>query len=297
MKTLLLAFLIAVPTLAAAQSKRAIYDLQYLPKAGTVFGSSEASYTFGWYTIEDEATEEDVGKTDVMAWKFNQTVGYSILDNLFISASINYSMRTDDVDFEGARDDKFKQIGESDPSVALRFRALDSDWRIDLLAGGSITTGDKKSATSSKDGNNKLGGNSALVGIEAGKKLADTQFVLGLKYNKFFEADEKSAGEKSKRRSYDQLRIGPAALLHLTNQDFLKGFMSLNYSAKQKSGSVRTEPLTEFNLGGEYQHLINNNLLIRMGLTYQTFENNRVAGNEFHKDHFFTALAAANYQF
>ena len=165
-------FIIAICLLASATvsfaADRAIYDLMYLPKAGTFFGSTEAGYGWGKSTMHDDSG--DIADLEYSAYLLQQTVGYSVVDNLFISAAMSYQNTDIDVDVTGGDTDTYKTTGESDPRFEARFRAIETEYLVDVLVGAEIATGDSETASADNDGNNKNGGNVANVAVEIGQK-------------------------------------------------------------------------------------------------------------------------------
>ncbi|MFL5785326.1 MAG: hypothetical protein ACJ76H_11985, partial [Bacteriovoracaceae bacterium] len=76
----LLGAVLALCSFSAYSVERSIWDIQYLPKAGTVYGQSLISYASG-------ETKQNT-TADIYGWRFSQSVGYSFSDNFLLTARI-----------------------------------------------------------------------------------------------------------------------------------------------------------------------------------------------------------------
>ncbi len=298
MKSLITAGLLLSSTLAFAVTESKIYDVMYLPKAGTIFGSSELSYGMYQATLHDD-TVGDVGDLERTQFKFEQTAGYSVTDSLFLTVGMNYALIDQDYDPEGAASESSSSDGESDPTIKARFRLVDDTaYQFDIIAGATVATGDKKISSEDKDGNNKIGGHTADLGIQYGVKTADLQWATSFIYTRHFEATQKDLGVKNDIDAFNSLALKVDILNHLFEKAYLRSFAALAFdSSYRDDNDTKTVQATHITLGSEFQYALTADLLLRAGVTYLNSENVEVGGIEAREDFFLTFLAGANYQF
>lgn len=298
MKSLVIAGLMLASTVSFAETDRKIYDIMYLPEAGTFFGSTEAAYALGQSTLHSD-TLGDIADVDYNGYAVQQTLGYSITSQLFLSASMSYEASKADYDFDGAGTEKYESDGESDPSIAARFRVLEDSHILDILAGATISTGASKTPDADNDGNMKQGGHSFNLGLQFGQKTADMQYAVTFLATHFMEAEEKNGGSsKVDLNAHNSYKFGADILNPLFEKAFLRSFGSLTFvEAFNDENSVRTEQQSQINIGTEFQYLISQDLLLRAGVSYLNIENNVYNDIETREDFQFQFLAGANYQF
>lgn len=297
MKSLVIAGLMLASTVSFAEADRKIYDVMYLPKAGTFFGATEAAYIYGKATLNQEGVG-DIADVDVSGYGVKQTLGYSLTSQLFLSASMSYEALESDVDLKSGGSDKIKANGESDPSINARYRLMEDTHILDILAGATISTGDSKVGDADKDGNIKQGGHSFDLGLQYGQKHADMQYAFTFLATHFMEATEKDSTSKVDLNAHNAYKFQADVLNNLFEKAFLRSFASLTFTeAFNDEDSNKTEQQTEIRLGTEFQYALSADLLLRAGVSYLNVENNVQEGVETREDFQFQFLAGANYQF
>lgn len=80
----LLALAVLTTSAVSLASERAIYDIMYLPSAGTTFGISEAQYS-------KRTIDADAGETDISGYGVSQTIGHTLTDRFGLAVSMNYA--------------------------------------------------------------------------------------------------------------------------------------------------------------------------------------------------------------
>jgi hypothetical protein len=297
MKFLLLTVLLTA-TSAFANSERNLYDVMYLPEANTLFGSTQAAFVWGKAEYENESTGADIADVDISGYGLAQSVGYSLTDRLFISASMNYLHTETDVDYDGSTSESLTSDGLSDLDLNGRFRLLEDNWILDILAGGTLGLGDSKIATDDKDGNNLQGGNSIFAGLQIGMKSAGFQYALGLIGTHYFEATEKLDGEKTDVDAHTGYAFRGDILNSLAEKMYLRSFGQIEFiNSFEDEDDIKTEQASNITLGTEFQYLLSKGLLLRAGVEYLNQENAIYGNVETVKDHLFTFLVGANYQY
>lgn len=294
--------LVVVGAMANAQDSRSIYDVMYLPKAGTAYGFSTVSTTIGHSESMNEDTKADISKNDLTGYAFTQTAGYALTNQLSAAVSMNYTNEELEVDPKAGQKNTYKSSGISDPSFDFKFRAIDTDKLVDLLAGATVGLQDSKSPTATKDGNNFQGGHSVYLGAEFGQKMTDFQYSFKAVVKRNLEATDKTAGVKTKTKEHNAYLIQMTTLRALTAKTFVKPFASMTFTERHKDNQgMKTYQKSTFNLGVELQHALSANLLLRLGAIYQNSESDRTDDGttkiENHKDYIVNFIAGANYQF
>jgi hypothetical protein len=284
MKFLLAICLIAFATVAVA-SDRAIYDLQYLPNAGTTYGFSELGLSQG--RVKVESFDYTV---DYQAWVVKQTIGHAITDRLSISANANFTHVDSESDFAGTKStDSTKGI--SDPTISARFRALDESLRLDFTGDVTIGTGD--STTKGHETNNKQGGNSARFGAELGVKQDGLQLTGIAQLNHSAKSTSESDGTESKDDAHNEFVFGGAALIKAAESSYLKGSLTATFADEYDgSDDSTTSSSTLYTIGAEYQHVISKDLLARVGVQWLNGHADQIESYNL-----YTLIAGANYQF
>jgi hypothetical protein len=298
MKSLVIAGLMLASTVSFAEADRKIYDVMYLPKAGTLFGATEAAYVYGQSTQHDK-TAGDIADVTVNGYALQQTIGYSITSSLFLSASMSYEIAEADVDLDAGGSDKVKADGESDPSINARYRVWEDTSVFDILAGATISTGDSKVSDEDNKGNIKQGGHSFNLGAQYGHKTSDMQYAFTFLGTHYLEATEKVGSDpKTDINAHNSYKFQVDTLHNLAEKSFLRSFASLTFvEGFNDEDSVRAEQQTQIALGTEYQYVLSQDLLLRAGISYLNIENNVYGDVETREDFQLQFLAGANYQF
>lgn len=285
MKFFIATVLLASSFAASAASKREIFDLQYLPNAGTLFGFSEARVIDGRDARQDS-------KTNFEGYNFNQTVGYSVMDSWYLAASMNWG-RTD-VTAPGAT---ATLEGISDPTISTRFRVMDDTTRFDIIASYLVSTGDRE-LDSGNDFNNKVGGAVGNVGAELGQKMDSFQWAARAVFTRNFEAttDFGSGIGKLDLDAHNAYTVGGDVLAKLSEMSLFKTSLTAMFiDEHEDENKTSYASSTNVTLGGEYQYLVSQNLMIRAGLSYGLIISDKKHKSD--QTDLWTGLLAANYQF
>lgn len=283
MKKLVALTLLVSGTTALADSSRSIYDLMYLPKAGTVYGISEARYQPWKQEIKSGGAKIDYNESGVQ-----QTAGYSVSDMLALSARVGYTYTK----FDGPTHKKFDGI--TDPVLNGRFRVMDGDYRLDILGEGLISLGDQK-IKSNGNGNVLTGGHQVAAGAHFGQKHADWQWSVKGLGRRYFKAttDDKSSGTKTKDKEHFGVDLTADILGRLNNESNLRAYYSaiMEERFKDNAGDYSAQKNT-YTFGVEYQYVANENLMVRGGIGYSWIKQGQI--KEWNT---FVPNIAANYQF
>ncbi len=296
---LLAVAVLATTTSVAFAADSAIYDLMYLPKAETVYGFSELAYGYGQAALYDESSRETIADVTRSQYSFSQTVGYSLMNNLSLQASMDYGGDTRKLDAKGgATIDDQDSSGNSDLDLLARYRLIDEASKWDLLLGGSFSFADSKSPNGSKDGNLMTGGPTATAGVQFGTLMGGNQFAARLLYTYLFEATDKTAGVKTKSNAHNKVGVDLQWLVGIADQLYLVPRASISFSEKfNDNQGGKTEGLSQFILGAEFRYVVSTDLMVRFGLDYVNFENSVADDIEYREDWFVNATAGVNYQF
>lgn len=252
----------AVSLIMAASSafaaESALYDVMYLPKAGTVYG-----FTTGTHTNAE--VRGIGGDFEIDGFGLNQTAGFSVLDNFSIQASISY----DNAITSPEDGSNTSTSGISDPSFQGRFRLMDSDFRLDVIGGGLLSLGDSE-VDKDGDSNNLEGGSQVFVGAEFGKKVQDLQWSLTAKLNRYMESTtDIDGGSKVDDDAHNGLFVRGDILNVLPENNFIRTHLSADFTdGYEDEDKAETSPMTTYELGTEYQYLYTANLLLRAGVDY-----------------------------
>ena len=218
--------LLSLPALAidwTARDERDIYDLMYLPKAGTIFG--QTYYVSAAAKSEVKQSGVKLAEVEVAQVSIEQLAGYSFSDRLAAAVRIDYQLnQTAEVDFEGLTPDREEESkGVGDPKLEVKYRLLDQTTygiNMDITPSASFKTGDAESATVNDDGNNKSGRNSFELDLTIGKKFTETQWAAFISYEHLEENTSKDATSKlkSKEKSHGSVYVGGAFQRHMSEK-------------------------------------------------------------------------------
>lgn len=287
MKKLLALAVLATSTVAYSASD--IYDLMYLPKAGSFYGISEVEYL-----KREVSGKSGAADTDLSGFQFNQVLGYSFTDRFSLQAELTYG------NFEIDPDDAAKtdQTGVSDPRFLARYRLMDEAYRWDILGGLLISRGNSE-IESSGDTDNLNGGHAYALGTQFGQKTEAFQWTVGGLFTHNLERTLEQGSAEADLDPSNALEIRADFLNKLAEKSFIRYFASAEFTEIVESDDLATgktyaAPDTTYSLGGEYQHLFSADLLGRVGLTYDMSNHDASIVDS---DTAWTFLAAANYQF
>jgi hypothetical protein len=281
MKKIFALALIASSSVAFA-SDSAIYDIQYLPSAGTSYGFSEFSY-------EKRMVDAD-GDVDINGWRLSQTLGHSFTDRLSIQADLNYlNARWDNEDFENTN-----QNGLSDLNLNARYRLIDEAIRLDIIGGGQLALGDG-------DGNGSVnnryftGGNKLNVGVQVGEKSENFQWSVLGRYIHSFERTIDFAGDTD-IDPQEAVQARADLLNKLAEKSYLRSHFTADFiqATEFKDGGSFFGPQSNYEIGTEYQHLCSQDLMARIGVDYVM---RHYDSAQYDSDNSLNFKIAANYQF
>lgn len=267
-------------------SPREIYDLVYLPNAGTTYGFSELNYIKG--SFETNSTDVDFG-----GYALSQTVGHAFTDRLSLQGNLSYS----NVVFDPDGGKNFDHSGISDPRITARFRAIDEDLRVDVFGGAVVGLGDSE-IKANGDRNRQSGGSSLFIGTQFGKTIGDYQWaVLGqLQHNMTRDQEDKSKSDEYEIEPHNELLLGVESQKKIKENSLVRAYAQVNMveTADIDENTTTISPSTDYIFGGEYRHLLSKDLMLRAGLDYNI--KNQDTGTN--KDYNFWRLnLGANYQF
>lgn len=289
MKVLLALAVLATSATALASSSD-IYDIQYLPNAGTTYGFSTLDYLQG--KIEPKGGSD----SKIKGPRFEQTIGHSFSDRLSVQASLNYLKFTNSTSGSSDTDTK----GISDPTVTARFRMIDEAIRLDLVGGALIGVGDNKTK-SNGDSNNLNGGSNLFIGAQVGEKRENLQWSFLAQVTRHMEATFKDSSNSPsttvKDDAHNDLLLRADLLNKLAEMSYLRSHLSTQFTDSYKDDSTpktETASQTIYEIGTEYQHLLSKDLMLRAGVDYQLI--NQYAG-QIDKISAWDFKIGANYQF
>jgi len=288
MKVFLILAVLSLPALSKA-SNRDIFDVMYLPSAGTTFGISDAAYLNRKQTGKSGNMD-----TDISALGINQTVGHSFSDRFSVSASLNYIDATIDPDVGS----DVEVRGISDPTFLSRFRLMEEgDLRLDLIGGALLSLGDSE-IKSSGNTDNRQGGHGLLVGAQVGQKKENFQWsILGQLTHNLERTYDFPFGNADIDSNND-LFIRADILNKLGEKSFLRSFAAVDFRGSLESDDTTPQTInassTDYELGTEYQYLCSKDFLARVGVDYG--DNNSNSG-DLKSDRPWTFRVGATYQF
>lgn len=206
----LIALMLLAPITSQAEliqhNDRDIYDLIWLPRQGTVFGSTEVGFEDREYEIRGNGNP---GKINEGERKLIQRLGYSISDRFVLSFETDYLFRrkitfTPNVGDDTVTEDK----GLGDPALSARWRLMDqasSPFILDFVPRLSHSRGKFRAGTPSKEGNNESGRSIYGFRFEAGKKYTKLQWMTYLGYS---QASKAKGEDEIERSSSSQIVSG-----------------------------------------------------------------------------------------
>lgn len=259
MKKLALATALSMVSVAQAASNSALYDLQYLPEAGTVFGST----TLSAYRFSDTDYDTTVEKTRQKGNAIAQRVGYSPVNNLFVFAEASYLDNT--VEQTGV--DDYSMKGFNDFVFGGRYRLIDAGSRLDIL-GGFTFSPDNFITEKDGDMNNYSGGHSLNLGVEYGVKSDSHQWSVGATFVHYLKAtlEDKEFNEKTKDDAHNGLNLSASMLTNFSEKfSFKNSIIAMFTEGYEDNGDGETLPSTNYLLEAKAQYLISKDLMLVAG--------------------------------
>ncbi len=284
MKFLALALALAsLPAFAAQNSS--INDLQYVPKAGTLYGDTTLGVLR--YSSRDFNGTDEI-KTSLTGQILTQRLGYGATEQLFVFGELAYV----NTKSKSTGEDETESTGLADVRLNARMRLLDGTERFDLLARVSLSPGDAIEK-SNGDSNAYSGGHGLTIGASYGVKTGQSQWAFSgsLTHNLKATTDDKSAGEKIKTDAHNELDLEAAYLGSVSENVFLKSSVAVNFVEEyEDSDDLVSTGTTQYKLGQELQWRMSENLLVRGG--YEA-----ILGGSGYNYVFMLYSAGVNYQF
>lgn len=288
MKFLATLALLAVTTSAALAAERAIYDLQYLPNAGTTYGFSEFEYL-----KRDISGKSGLVDSDISGYGFTQTIGHAFTDRFSLDATLGYGSFESDPDGRS----KTEQSGVSDPTVTAKFRLMDEAFRWDIAAGALISLGDSE-IESDGDTDNLQGGHAIFLGTQFGQKTEAFQWAVQGVFTRNLERTYETTVRDADIDANNELGLRADFLNKLAEKSLIRYFVSAEFTDILESDDTVSEtvdsPTTTYAVGGEYQHLFSQDFLGRIGVDYNMINSD---SGYIDSDNAWNFRLAANYQF
>lgn len=260
MKKLVFATALAFVSVAQAASNSALYDLQYLPEAGTIFGSTGFSYykyTTSYFDGTNDVTTRQKGPS------LTQIVGYAPVNNLFLQGAASYS----DIKINETGESETESTGFNDFIFTGRFRVLDGAQRFDLVGSFQLSPDD---SIIEKDGdmNNYTGGHALNLGVEYGVKSDSHQWNVGATFVRNFEStlDDKDTNDKTTDDAHNGLNFSAAMLTNFTEKFSIKNSLMVMFTEEYEDDdngevSASTNYLAEV----KAQYLLSKDLMVVAG--------------------------------
>lgn len=317
MKKLLIASLVltSLPALAidwTEKNEREIYDLMYLPKAGTIFGQTFYSSTAYKSTAK---TTVKIAELEVSTVSLTQFAGYSVMDNLAVVLEVDYllnsTQKLDYTSIVATPDSESESKGLGDPTLQVKYRVLDqkdSKFNLDITPKYTFSTGDSETGTEDDDGNGKQGGSNFGLDVTIGKKYAEAQWTAFIGYEQSGEANSKDATtkEKSKTSSYGTLIMGGGFQRHMTEKWIFEIEVLLasvgNYKEKTGTEYIKFKDQSSFSLQPSFTYVSNADLAFSLGLdltSYADYKTEDEAGTKvkYEENAAASLILGAKYQF
>lgn len=284
MKALLAVVVLASAATVYADTTRSIYDIMYLPKAGTSFGFSEVEYSRD--RTEFKGTDS---KTVIKGFGFDQTVGHSFSDRLSAQASIGYGSYT-----SKTGSTEFDIDGLTDLNLSAKFRTMDEKYKWDLIGGVVAGLADSE-VESNGDTNLAQGGSSVFLGTQFGSTFNGMQWAVLGQYKHNMKATTDVPGGEVEDDANGEFLLRADVLNKLAEKSFLRSHLDANFTETfEDDANGETVASTKYTLGTEFQHLCKANLLLRAGVDYSMVNHD---ANIVDNHSVWAFRLAANYQF
>lgn len=273
-------------------ASRDLYDVMYLPQAGTAYGSSTLG--FGKITRESKA----LGDLDLDGIEFSQSLGYALSDRFSLTLDMDYSK----IEAEAENGDKYDSAkGISDPALTARLRLIDEAFRLDVV-GAAIVNFQDREVEENGDTNNTQGGHTFVIGPELGVKAESVQWFIGgyLVHNLSAETKYKlnSLAATVEDEANNELLLRTSLLHRLYQKNFLRwnaqGRFSEEVGNDRENLIGKTAPSTTYELGVEYEYAASDSVLIYVGGNYQQFN---TRSGQIDEAYGWNSYLGANYQF
>ncbi len=250
-----------------------IFDLQYLPAAGMVYGHTSASYTSG------EA--KNIKTTAIYGWTYSQTLGYAFSDKFLLSGRIRNSSLT----YEYYAGSKAQFTGWSDPSIDGRYRILNGNFLLDFIGGGIISTassytnfGGAANAHGSNDAE-FLGGPQVFMGLEFGQKTEYLQYAFLAQGSRVMNSKSRYKSVATEKNDpYNIWSLQGSLLNKLSESTYLRSFIGTKFvdgylaEASDTKQKYSIAPIIEYRGGTGLDYVFSPSFLLNTGVTYRQFK-------------------------
>lgn len=265
MKRALAIALICLSTEVVSDSN--IYDIMYLPKAGTTYGITEVSSISG-------RSELDELDGDLSGYNLKQVVGHSLSDRFSMNITVNF------LRFDQKIEDKRNNIdyvsersGLQEPGVNIRYRAIDTDFRLDFFGTAFISYGSAETETTNKptqsytETSSNEGQHAILVGTQMGQKYGMSQWAFGLAYQRNMGGTIK---DNNTNRDFDpsqELSTKIEAQRSLDESTMVRALVGVLFQEKVnfENGASYRDYTRDMILGAEFLHTFSEDVMIRAG--------------------------------
>ncbi len=260
----------------ASASDSNVWDVQYLPKAGSLYAQSGLSYSSG------EAKKSST--TAIFGWSYSQLFGYAPTDRFLLSTRIRISELT----YQYISGSRARFTGWSDPSIDTRYRLFDEKFLVDLLGGGIVATESAYTnfgGTANAHGSNDLdflGGPQLYLGLEMGQKFPELQYSLLAQGSRIMNSTTRYKGNPTESNDPYNIWTFQGTILNNLSQNkwllrttaltkLVDGYLSQAAETKQK---YSTAPLIEYRLGTEIDYVLSRDVMAVAGINYRQFKFN-----------------------
>ncbi len=286
MKKLITIALLATTTSVAFAADRAIYDIMYLPNAGTSYGFTDLN-------LESREIEADSGDDEIDGMRLSQTIGHSFTDRFTLNANFNL--------YDGERDPEngssTDEDGLSDLGVNARFRMMDETIQLDVIGGVQLAIEDSE-IESNGDVDNRFtsGGNQMNVGLQVGEKAGDLQWAVLGRFIHAFERSLDTSGGDIDLEPRDAVQVRADLLNKLAEKSLLRSHFTVDLieETELENGNNFQGSQTNYELGTEYQHIVSQDLLAKVGIDYRM---SNYESADVDSDTAWILHVGANYQF
>jgi hypothetical protein len=281
-----LSLMVILASFSAIAADRAIYDLMYLPSAGTTYGITEGALLSGHM---DGRSRDG----DFTGEAFRQTLGHSLNDKFSLAGSLDYGRSV--LNLDGSNKTITQGIG--DPNLTARYRLSEESLVLDATLGAKISTGEgtyKIRSNSDNQYNNKDGSDAFSAGLQVGQKNDGFQWAGLAQFTRSLSGTMDDAGLNVNIRPHNEFFFKGELLNKLSEKSLFHSAASVEFvnTVKSSNGAELSTSEFRYNLGAEYECLVSQNLLLRAGVDYSGV--NSAAYNNFY---YFTFSGGVNYQF
>ncbi|AZZ36151.1 hypothetical protein CIK05_04860 [Bdellovibrio sp. qaytius] len=235
-------------------------QLHYFPKQWET--DLQIGYRYENLGLILKSSTATIADTDQSISVIESSVSLGLLDSLFAQIEWDYEVSKVVSYNQPAGQASNKYLGAGEPTLSVNYRLVNADsFKLDTKLGYQPSFGDLQDADATHDGNNLLGGPTAVIGAKAVALITDnSQIALDVTYQNFGEATEidQITKEKTTIDAHNQLVFQLSTLTELTNDLFFGLQLDvINIDAYDRHGLTTTEIGTTsgrvLNLIGKYE--------------------------------------------